>query len=194
MPPRRVLGAQPRARRRSGRRPRRRTRGPAGRVDDDQACPAQPGLFGASAVAWPLPWDAPTTIVVITRHCSSRPAASGGGWRTPYLAAPKRHDRGTIRRARCRVRARRRSPEGVQVGMLRALISAGVAPVVLGTSVRAVTARCSPPLRPAERSTGSRPCRTRLSDDGIFGGSPLRRMSTLARTRTHPFQRSAGTC
>jgi len=73
-----------------------------------------------------------------------------------------------------------------EVGMLRALVSAGVPPdLVIGTSVGAVNGAVF-----ASAPTGGTVDRletmwTRLSDDDIFGGSPLRRVSTLARTRTH---------
>ena len=72
-----------------------------------------------------------------------------------------------------------------EVGMLRALAEAGIAPaVVLGTSVGAVNGAlfaADPTLAGAERLAG-------LWGDGesnAFAASPLRQLTTLARSRTH---------
>jgi NTE family protein len=73
-----------------------------------------------------------------------------------------------------------------EVGMLRALVDADVRPdLVLGSSVGAINGAvfaADPTRGTVERMET---LWLRLSDDDVFGGSPLRRVSTLARTRTH---------
>lgn len=73
-----------------------------------------------------------------------------------------------------------------EVGMLRALLEAGIVPdVVLGTSVGAINgaALAAEPtvqaVRRLERLWLS------LGDRQVFGGSPLARIRTVVRTRTH---------
>ena len=73
-----------------------------------------------------------------------------------------------------------------EVGMLRALVDADVRPdLVLGSSVGAVNGAvfaASPTPSTVDRMETMW---SKLSDDDVFGGSPFRRVSTLARTRTH---------
>ena len=73
-----------------------------------------------------------------------------------------------------------------EVGMLRALVDAEVWPdLVVGTSVGAINGAvfASSPGRSAVDRLES--MWSSLSRSDIFGGSPLRQVSTLARTRTH---------
>lgn len=70
--------------------------------------------------------------------------------------------------------------------MLRALVDAGIRPdLVVGTSVGAMNGAvfASAPDSPAVDRLET--MWRNLSDDGILGGSALRQISTLARTRTH---------
>jgi NTE family protein len=73
-----------------------------------------------------------------------------------------------------------------EVGMLRALLEAGVTPdLVVGTSVGAlngVLVAADPTLHAVGRLTEAW---TRLEESEIFAGSLFTRLSTLARTRTH---------
>jgi NTE family protein len=73
-----------------------------------------------------------------------------------------------------------------EVGMLRALLEAGVRPdLVIGTSVGAlngVIVAADPTLRAVGRLADAW---TRIEESEMFSGSLLRRLSTLARTRTH---------
>jgi NTE family protein len=73
-----------------------------------------------------------------------------------------------------------------EVGMLRALVEADIRPdLLVGTSVGAIngavfaSAQGRPVVERLEAMWST------LSDDDILGGSALRRVSTLARTRTH---------
>jgi NTE family protein len=73
-----------------------------------------------------------------------------------------------------------------EVGMLRALVDAGIRPdLVVGTSVGAMNGAvfASAPGGPAVDRLET--MWSNLSDDGVLGGSALRQISTLARTRTH---------
>jgi NTE family protein len=73
-----------------------------------------------------------------------------------------------------------------EVGMLRALLEAGIAPdVILGTSVGAingVAVAAEPSLAAVERLTAMWAA---IDRDDVFDGSVLARLATLARTRTH---------
>ncbi len=73
-----------------------------------------------------------------------------------------------------------------EVGMLRALIEHGIVPdLVLGTSVGAingVAVAADPTVGGVERLTGMW---SAIDRSDVFGGSALRRLTTLARTRTH---------
>jgi NTE family protein len=73
-----------------------------------------------------------------------------------------------------------------EVGMLRALIEAGIVPdLVLGTSVGAingVAVAADPSAEAVERLTGMW---TAIDRNDVFDGSVLGRLATLARTRTH---------
>jgi NTE family protein len=73
-----------------------------------------------------------------------------------------------------------------EVGMLRALLEAGIVPdMILGTSIGAVNGA----VLASDPSTGSVERLTELwtsaDEAGIFSGGMLSRISTLARTRTH---------
>ncbi len=73
-----------------------------------------------------------------------------------------------------------------EVGMLRALVEADIRPdLLVGTSVGAINGAvfASAPGRPVVERLHA--MWSTLSDDDILGGSALRRVSTLARTRTH---------
>jgi NTE family protein len=73
-----------------------------------------------------------------------------------------------------------------EVGMLRALLEAGILPdVILGTSIGAVNGAVlasDPSTASVERLTE---LWTSADEAGIFSGGMLARISTLARTRTH---------
>jgi NTE family protein len=73
-----------------------------------------------------------------------------------------------------------------EAGMLRALFEAGVRPdLVVGTSVGAINgafAAAYPDVEGAERLAG---LWREISASGVFAGSLVRRLGTLARTRTH---------
>ncbi|CAN5896452.1 patatin-like phospholipase family protein [soil metagenome] len=73
-----------------------------------------------------------------------------------------------------------------EVGMLRALLEAGVTPdLICGTSVGAINGAvvaATPGLDAVERLTG---LWEQLARSDVFGGSLLRRTATLVRTRTH---------
>ena len=73
-----------------------------------------------------------------------------------------------------------------QVGMLRALLEAGIQPqLILGTSVGAVNGAivaAGPTLTTVERLSGQW---CDLDSAGVFRGSMLGRLGTLARSRTH---------
>ncbi|HET6921063.1 MAG TPA: patatin-like phospholipase family protein [Jiangellaceae bacterium] len=73
-----------------------------------------------------------------------------------------------------------------EVGMLRALVEADIRPdLLVGTSVGAINGAvfASAPGWPVVERLEA--MWSTLSDDDILGGSALRRVSTLARTRTH---------
>ena len=73
-----------------------------------------------------------------------------------------------------------------EVGMLRALVESDVRPdLVLGSIVGAVNGAVFAADPTAATVNRMEALWSRLSDDDVFGGSPFRRMSTLARTRTH---------
>ena len=73
-----------------------------------------------------------------------------------------------------------------EVGMLRALIERGIVPdLVLGTSVGAingVAVAADPSVAGVERLTGMW---SEMERGGVFGGSVVGRIATLARSRTH---------
>ncbi len=73
-----------------------------------------------------------------------------------------------------------------EVGMLRALIERGIVPdLVLGTSVGAingVAVAADPSVEGIERLSGMW---SGMDRGGVFGGSVLGRLTTLARSRTH---------
>ncbi len=70
--------------------------------------------------------------------------------------------------------------------MLRALVDAGVRPdLVLGSSVGAINGAMFATDPTRDTVDRMQTLWSRLSDDDVFGGGPLRRVSTLARTRTH---------
>jgi len=73
-----------------------------------------------------------------------------------------------------------------EVGMLRALLEAGVAPdLVVGTSVGAINGAAvaaEPSLKAIARLTDMW---QHLADSDVYSGSALRRVRHLARTRTH---------
>ncbi|GAC1326119.1 MAG: patatin-like phospholipase family protein [Thermoleophilaceae bacterium] len=73
-----------------------------------------------------------------------------------------------------------------EVGMLRALIEAGVRPdLILGTSVGAVNGAviaADPSEESVDRLTA---VWTGIDETGVFGGSLVSRVTTFARTRTH---------
>jgi NTE family protein len=73
-----------------------------------------------------------------------------------------------------------------EVGMLRALLEHGVVPdLVVGTSVGAINGAAvaaDPSPAAAERLAG---LWTEIEAGDVFGGSPIGRLATLARTRTH---------
>jgi NTE family protein len=73
-----------------------------------------------------------------------------------------------------------------EVGMLRALLEAGIRPdLVVGTSVGAfngVLVAADPTIDAVDRLIEAW---TRLDGTGVFAGSLFSRLSTLARTRTH---------
>lgn len=73
-----------------------------------------------------------------------------------------------------------------EVGMLRALTEAGIrADLVLGTSIGALNGALYARAPHAGTVARLEALWTRISDDDVFAGSPLRRVSTLARTKTH---------
>ena len=73
-----------------------------------------------------------------------------------------------------------------EVGMLRALVAADIAPdLVIGTSIGAVNGAVFASAPTSETVERLETLWTKLSADDVFGGSALRRVSTLARTRTH---------
>ena len=73
-----------------------------------------------------------------------------------------------------------------EVGMLRALLEHGIRPdLVLGTSVGAINGAAvasDPTPAAAERLAG---LWSAIEAGDVFGGSPIGRLATLARTRTH---------
>jgi NTE family protein len=74
----------------------------------------------------------------------------------------------------------------VEVGMLQALLEAGVRPdLVVGSSVGAINGAAiagAPTLETVEQLTK---LWEELGKDQVFGGGPLSRLGTLARSRTH---------
>jgi NTE family protein len=73
-----------------------------------------------------------------------------------------------------------------EVGMLRALVHAGIRPdLVVGTSVGAINGAVFAAAPGGAAVDRLETMWSNLSDDGVLGGSALRQISTLARTRTH---------
>jgi NTE family protein len=73
-----------------------------------------------------------------------------------------------------------------EVGMLRALVEAGVQPdLVLGTSVGAVNGAVVAAGFSPDAITHLANLWVGIGEEGVFGGSVLARMSTLVRSRTH---------
>jgi NTE family protein len=73
-----------------------------------------------------------------------------------------------------------------EVGMLRALVDAGIRPdLVVGTSVGAINGAVFASAPGGHVVDRLETMWSTLSEADIFGGSTLRRVSTLARTRTH---------
>jgi NTE family protein len=73
-----------------------------------------------------------------------------------------------------------------EVGMLRALVDADIRPdLVVGTSVGAINGAVFASAPGSHVVDRLETMWSTLSDDDILGGSTLRRVSTLARTRTH---------
>ncbi|MBD0292593.1 MAG: patatin-like phospholipase family protein [Jiangellaceae bacterium] len=73
-----------------------------------------------------------------------------------------------------------------EVGMLRALVEADVEPtLVVGTSVGAINGAAFAAQPTADMVERLEVFWSKLSRDNVFGGSALRRVSTLARTGTH---------
>jgi NTE family protein len=73
-----------------------------------------------------------------------------------------------------------------EVGMLRALCEAGIAPdLVVGTSVGAVNGAMVAAGFSPDAITHLGQLWTSMSDDDVFGGSVLTRVSTLVRSGTH---------
>jgi NTE family protein len=73
-----------------------------------------------------------------------------------------------------------------EVGMLRALVDAGIRPdLVVGTSVGAINGAVFASAPDGHAVDRLETMWSNLSDDGVLGGSALRQISTLARTRTH---------
>jgi NTE family protein len=73
-----------------------------------------------------------------------------------------------------------------EVGMLRALVEADIRPdLVVGTSVGAINGAMFASAPGAHVVDRLETMWSAMSEDDIFGGSALRRVSTLARTRTH---------
>jgi NTE family protein len=73
-----------------------------------------------------------------------------------------------------------------EVGMMRALVDADIrADLVVGTSVGAINGAVFASAPGSHVVDRLEAMWSRLSDDDILGGSALRRVSTLARSRTH---------
>jgi NTE family protein len=73
-----------------------------------------------------------------------------------------------------------------QVGMLRALLERGIRPdLVLGTSVGAVNGVAIAATPTTEAVDALEDMWNRTDETGVFGGSLMARLTTLARTRTH---------
>jgi len=73
-----------------------------------------------------------------------------------------------------------------QIGMLRALVERGIRPdLVLGTSVGAVNGVAIAARPTTEGVDALEDSWRRIEETGVFGGSLLTRLGTLARTRTH---------
>jgi NTE family protein len=73
-----------------------------------------------------------------------------------------------------------------QVGMLRALLESGVRPdVIVGTSIGAINGAAIAAQPDAEGLEGLVALWREVEASGVFSGSVIRRVSTLARTRTH---------
>jgi len=74
----------------------------------------------------------------------------------------------------------------IQVGMLRALLERGIRPdLVLGTSVGAVNGVAIAAKPTVEGVDALEGFWGRIEETGVFGGSLITRLGTLARTRTH---------
>jgi NTE family protein len=73
-----------------------------------------------------------------------------------------------------------------EVGMLRALVEAGIEPdLVIGTSVGAVNGALVAAGPSPDAITHLAALWTGIGEDGVFGGSMLSRVGTLVRSRTH---------
>ena len=74
----------------------------------------------------------------------------------------------------------------IQVGMLRALLERGIRPdLILGTSVGAVNGVVVAANPTTEAADALEDFWGRIEETGVFGGSLMARLGTLARTRTH---------
>ena len=74
----------------------------------------------------------------------------------------------------------------IQVGMLRALLERGIRPdLILGTSVGAVNGVVVAANPTTEAVDALEDFWGRIEETGVFGGSLMTRLGTLARTRTH---------
>jgi NTE family protein len=74
----------------------------------------------------------------------------------------------------------------IQVGMLRALLERGIRPdLILGTSVGAVNGVVVAANPTTEAVDALEGFWGRIEETGVFGGSLITRLGTLARTRTH---------
>ncbi len=73
-----------------------------------------------------------------------------------------------------------------QVGMLRALVERGILPdLILGTSVGAVNGVAIAAEPTLQAVDALEDMWSRVEETGVFGGSLVTRLGTLARTRTH---------
>ncbi|MGI8596586.1 MAG: patatin-like phospholipase family protein [Thermoleophilaceae bacterium] len=73
-----------------------------------------------------------------------------------------------------------------QVGMLRALMERGIRPdLILGTSVGAVNGVAMAAEPTSQAVDALEGMWSRVEETGVFGGSLVTRLGTLARTRTH---------
>ncbi|HVL31367.1 MAG TPA: patatin-like phospholipase family protein [Solirubrobacteraceae bacterium] len=73
-----------------------------------------------------------------------------------------------------------------EVGMLQALLERGIAPsLIVGTSVGAINGAVVAAAPTAETVGRLEQVWSRMDEEGVFDGSILSRLTTLARTRTH---------